>query len=71
MVLVALGFRSISMAPANIGPVKAMILSLDAGRMRSEMLKLVDSEEPKLRQRLLELARAAGVEIDATSGELT
>ncbi len=29
MALIGLGFRSISMAPASIGPVKAMILSLD------------------------------------------
>ena len=29
MVLIGLGFRSISMAPASIGPVKTMILSLD------------------------------------------
>ena len=31
MALIGLGFRSISMAPASVGPVKAMILSLDAG----------------------------------------
>src|SRR6185437_4588628 len=30
MTLIALGFRSLSMAPAAIGPVKTMILSLDA-----------------------------------------
>ncbi len=68
MVLVALGFRSISMAPANIGPVKAMVLSLDAARMRSEVVKLVERDEPRLRQRLIELARSAGVEIDGEGG---
>ena len=31
MALIGLGFRSISMAPASVGPVKAMVLSLDAG----------------------------------------
>src|SRR6476659_6916939 len=30
MALIGLGFRSISMAPASVGPVKAMVLSLDA-----------------------------------------
>ena len=33
MALIGLGFRSISMAPASVGPVKAMILSLDAGNL--------------------------------------
>jgi phosphotransferase system enzyme I (PtsP) len=32
MTLIALGFRSLSMAPAAIGPIKTMILSLDAGK---------------------------------------
>ena len=68
MVLVALGFRSISMAPANIGPVKAMVLSLDAGRMRAEVMKLIASNEPYLRARLLEVARSLGVEIDGAAG---
>ena len=31
MALIGLGYRSISMAPASVGPVKSMILSLDAG----------------------------------------
>ena len=32
LALIGLGFRSLSMAPASIGPVKTMILSLDASR---------------------------------------
>ena len=35
MTLVGLGFRSISMAPASVGPIKAMVLSLDAGELPS------------------------------------
>lgn len=35
MALIGLGFRSISMAPAAIGPVKTMILSLDSDRLRN------------------------------------
>ncbi len=31
MALIALGFRRFSMSPASIGPVKAMLLALDAG----------------------------------------
>jgi phosphotransferase system enzyme I (PtsP) len=68
MVLVALGFRSISMAPANIGPVKAMVLSLDAARVRTEVLRLIASNEPFLRARLIEVARSLGVEIDGPAG---
>ena len=33
MVLIGLGYRSISMAPASVGPVKSMVLSLDAGAL--------------------------------------
>ena len=32
MALVAIGYRGLSMSPASIGPVKAMLLELDAGR---------------------------------------
>jgi len=34
MALIALGFDSLSMAPTSIGPVKAMLLALDAGTAR-------------------------------------
>ena len=37
MALIALGFRSLSMAPASIGPVKTMILSLDAVNCRTNV----------------------------------
>ncbi len=33
MALIGLGFRALSMAPASVGPVKAMILGLDAGKV--------------------------------------
>ena len=35
MVLIALGFRTLSMAATAIGPVKTMIRSLDVGRRRA------------------------------------
>ena len=37
MALIGLGFRSLSMAPPAIGPVKAMILALDAGKIVAEV----------------------------------
>ncbi len=35
MALLAIGFRSVSMSPASIGPVKAMLLGLDVGQLAS------------------------------------
>ncbi len=43
LALIGLGFRSISMAPASIGPVKAMILSLNAAAARSQLTALLKS----------------------------
>jgi phosphotransferase system, enzyme I, PtsP len=37
MALIALGFRHLSMSPASVGPVKAMVLELDAGRLKAVM----------------------------------
>ncbi|WP_246218146.1 phosphoenolpyruvate--protein phosphotransferase [Jiella pacifica] len=42
MALIGLGFRSISMAPPSIGPVKAMLLELDAQKLRDEFAELLD-----------------------------
>jgi phosphotransferase system enzyme I (PtsP) len=43
MALIALGFRSLSMSPTSIGPVKAMLLGLDAGKVRALIADLLDS----------------------------
>ena len=37
MALIGLGFRSLSMSAAAIGPVKAMTLALDAGKLADEL----------------------------------
>ncbi len=37
MALLGVGMRSVSMAPASLGPVKAMVLSLDAAKLRRRM----------------------------------
>lgn len=39
MALIGLGFRNLSMSPAAIGPLKAMVLSLDAG----EVARLIEA----------------------------
>ncbi len=42
MALIGLGYRTLSMAPAAIGPVKAMILALELEPMREHLLHIVD-----------------------------
>ena len=37
MALIALGFRDLSMSATSIGPIKAMMLSLDAGPVRADV----------------------------------
>ncbi|MGV4794188.1 phosphoenolpyruvate--protein phosphotransferase [Rhizobium sp. F40D2] len=42
MALLGIGFRSISMSPASIGPVKAMLLGLDVGALATAMNEILD-----------------------------
>jgi phosphotransferase system enzyme I (PtsP) len=42
MALIGLGFRSLSMSPAAIGPVKAMALALDAGKLARHLEDLLE-----------------------------
>ena len=42
MALLGIGFRSISMSPASIGPVKAMLLGLDVGALAMAMNEVLD-----------------------------
>jgi phosphotransferase system enzyme I (PtsP) len=63
MALIGLGFRSISMAPASVGPVKAMILSLDAGSLKERLDELLESKDTSLREDLRRFAAEKGVQI--------
>jgi phosphotransferase system enzyme I (PtsP) len=63
MALVGLGFRSISMAPASVGPVKSMILSLDAGALERWMESNLANAEGSLRAQLKRFAEEHRVEI--------
>jgi phosphotransferase system enzyme I (PtsP) len=56
MALIGLGFRSLSMAPAAIGPVKQMLLAVNTGRLASFMADLSDRAEHSLREQLKQLA---------------
>jgi len=57
MALIALGFRSISMAPTSIGPVKQMLLKLDSVKAGSFLRDQFDSEASSLREPLVGFAR--------------
>ncbi len=61
--LIAIGFRSLSMAPASIGPVKAMILSLDAGRAAAHFSPMIDRDTGSLREELRRFAENEGLEL--------
>lgn len=57
MALIGLGFRTLSMPPQAIGPVKTMIRSLDAGRLRHYLDLLLSRSTPSLREHLKAYAR--------------
>src|SRR5690606_10136888 len=61
MALVGIGFRALSMAPGAIGPVKAMIRSLDAGALTRYMAARLECDDQSLRGRLRAYARDHGV----------
>src|SRR5690606_24195962 len=57
MALIGLGYRTISMAPASIGPVKTMILSLNAAKLTGVIDELLQSKSGSIRSELQEFAR--------------
>jgi len=63
MALVGLGFRSISMAPASLGPVKAMVLSVDAGDLWERLKDLLSAGATTVRDELRAYAAEKGVQI--------
>jgi len=63
MALIGLGYRSISMAPVSVGPVKSMVLTLDAAALQRWMAGVLKSGEGSLRAQLKRFAEEQGVEI--------
>ena len=61
MVLVGLGFRTLSMAPSSIGPVKAMIRSLDVNALVEFIASLSDIASHSLRGKFHDFARDRGI----------
>lgn len=56
MALIGLGFRAISMAPASIGPVKTMILALDANDVTAVLEDMMQKNVPHIRDELKRFA---------------
>lgn len=63
MVLIALGFRSLSMSPSAIGPVKAMLRSLDVGALVAFLQEWLPGADSSLRGRIRAFARDHGVNL--------
>jgi phosphotransferase system enzyme I (PtsP) len=57
MVLIALGFRTLSMAATAIGPVKTMIRTLDAGAVAAYLGEIGSRPDHSLRPKLEAYAR--------------
>jgi len=65
LALVAIGYRSLSLAPTAIGPVKAMLLELDAGKAAALVNPLLDGPagSVSVRERLKAFAAEHGLQI--------
>ena len=63
MALIGLGFRSLSLAAPSIGPLKAMILSLDAAKLEEKLLPLIASNNDSIRPHLESFCAEHGVQV--------
>jgi phosphotransferase system enzyme I (PtsP) len=63
MALIGLGIEQFSITPAAIGPIKAMVRSLDVGRIRSRVEQLLERPPPNMRKALSDWARRHKVAI--------
>jgi phosphotransferase system, enzyme I, PtsP len=65
LALTALGYRSLSLAPSAIGPVKAMLLDLDAGKAAEFLCPLIDkpSAAMPIRMHLEKFAADGGLQL--------
>jgi phosphotransferase system enzyme I (PtsP) len=63
MALIGIGIEQLSITPAAVGPIKAMIRSLDAARIRTRMEQLLDLPPANMRKALSDWARRHKVSI--------
>jgi phosphotransferase system enzyme I (PtsP) len=64
MALIALGARTLSVTPQAVGSIKAVIRSMNAGRVRTFLAPLVKSRDHSLRDKLHDFARDHQTAID-------
>jgi phosphotransferase system enzyme I (PtsP) len=64
MALIGLGIEQFSITPAAVGPIKAMVRSLDASRLRLRVEQLLDKPPASMRKTLSDWARRHKVAID-------
>jgi phosphotransferase system enzyme I (PtsP) len=64
LALIALGYRALSLAPTAVGPVKAMVLELDAGKATALLKPLLDGPagSGSVRERLKAFAADQGLQ---------
>jgi phosphotransferase system enzyme I (PtsP) len=65
LALAAIGYRSLSMSPASIGPVKATLISADLAETEAFLTPLVDAHDGahSLRAHLRDYAERSGIPI--------
>ncbi|MGE3150748.1 MAG: phosphoenolpyruvate--protein phosphotransferase, partial [Pseudorhodoplanes sp.] len=65
LALAAIGYRSLSLTPSAIGPVKAMLLDLDIGKAAALLQPLIDSPagSVSIRQKIESFALAEGLQL--------
>jgi phosphotransferase system enzyme I (PtsP) len=65
LALLAVGYRSLSMSPSSIGPVKSMILNLDLDEAQAFLEKLLAADDgaPSIREKLRDFALSQGVSL--------
>ena len=62
LALMGVGIRRLSITPAAVGPIKAMVRSTNAEEIESKMDELLRHPEGNLRQALAEWAQQKGIE---------
>ena len=63
MALIGLGYRNLSMAPSNIGPVKTMVLGVDTEDLAGHLHVLMATAEGSLREPLKAYAASRKLEV--------
>ena len=63
MALIGLGIRRLSITPAAVGPIKALVRSIDRSKLMPAVEALLDDPPPNMREALAAWAEANGVSV--------